>query len=110
MRWCFSAIIASTLVGFAGTARAQDASEIAFAAGQFVGTASFCGVPRDEVLPIAAAMLKLAGVDPDGPSPGMTRFKEGVTAGTKEMNEKPPVTCNEVKEGVSQMKTQLNLQ
>jgi hypothetical protein len=39
----------------------------------------------------------------------MTRFQEGVTAGAKEMNEKPPVTCDEVKEGVKQMKAQLNL-
>lgn len=101
-------IVCGTAVG--GTARAQDAGELAFGAGQFVGAATFCGVPKAEVTPLAKAMLDMAGVDSSGPSPGMTRFTEGVAAGAKEMKEKPPATCEEVKAGFAQMQTQMKPQ
>lgn len=101
-------VVCGTVVG--GAARAQDAGEVAFAAGQFVGAATFCGVPRAEVTPMAKAMLDMAGVDSSGPSPGMTRFTEGVAAGTTEMKEKPPASCDEVKAGFAQMKDQMKIQ
>src|ERR1700712_3294431 len=98
--WIMSAMLVCGVFG-GSIARAQDASEVAFAAGQFTGAATFCGVPRPEVMALAKAMLDVAGVDSSGPGPEMTRFTQGVTAGTLEMKEKAPATCDEVKEGFS---------
>lgn len=104
--WIMSAVLGCGVFG--GTvARAQDAGEVAFAAGQFTGAAIFCGLPRPEVMALAKAMLDVAGVDSGGPSPEMTRFTQGVTAGTVEMKDKAPATCDEVKEGFKQMQTKV---
>lgn len=91
----------------AGSAAHAEDNDVAYGAGQFVGAATFCGVPRAEVMPVATALLKTAGVDPSGPSPEMTRFTEGVAAGVKEMKENPQATCDQVKEAFAQMKANL---
>lgn len=102
--WIMGAVVAcGACVG--GVARAQD--DMSFAAGQFTGAATFCGVPRTEVMPVAMALLKIAGVDASGPGPEMTQFTAGVTEGVREMKENPQATCDEVKEGFSQMKAKL---
>ena len=105
MRGLMIAVVACG-VCLGGAARAED-DDLPFAAGQFAGAATFCGVPRADVNQVSAAMLKMAGVDSSGPSPEMKRFTEGVTAGMREMKENPQATCDEVKEGVAQMKGKL---
>ena len=102
--WVMSAMVVCG-VCTGNTARAED--DVAFATGQFTGAATFCGVPRSEVLPVAMALLKMAGVDASGPSPEMTQFTAGVADGVREMKDNPPATCDEVKEGFSQMKAKL---
>ena len=103
--WLMSAVVVVCGVSMGSVARADD--DVAFATGQFTGAATFCGVPRTEVLPVAMALLKMAGVDASGPSPEMTRFTAGVADGVREMKDNPPATCDEVKEGFSQMKAKL---
>ncbi len=93
--------------GVAGAARADEMQDQAYAAGQFAGAATFCGVPRDDVNALAKAMLEAFGVDSSGPNPGMTKFTEGVTAGVKEQRDAPQATCDEVKQGFAQMKGKL---
>ena len=48
-------------------------------------------------------MLDAFGVDSSGPNPMMTRFTEGVTAGTHEQRDAPQATCDKVKEDFGQM-------
>ncbi len=90
--------------GLSGAARADEKADQAFAAGQFAGAATFCGVPRAEVNALAKSMLDAFGVDSSGPNPMMTRFTEGVTAGTQEQRDAPQATCDEVKQGFEQTK------
>ena len=103
--WVLSALVMCG-VCTGSVARAED-DDTAFAAGQFTGAATFCGVPRAEVLPVATALLKMGGVDAGAPSPEMTRFTAGVADGVREMKEHPQATCGEVKEGFDQMKAKL---
>ena len=102
--WLIGAMVACGVCA-GSMARAED--DMPFAAGQFTGAATFCGVPRAEVMPVATALLKMAGVDASGPSPEMTRFTAGGADGVREMKDNPPATCDEVKEGFSQMKAKL---
>ena len=87
-----------------GSVQADEAEDQAFAAGQFTGASTFCGVPRDEVNALAKAMLDAFGVDSSGPNPAMAKFTEGVTAGMAEQRDAPQATCDEVKQGFAQMK------
>ena len=103
MRWMVLGVILAC--GMAGVARADEKADQAFAAGQFTGASTFCGVPRAEVNALAKSMLDAFGVDSSGPNPLMTRFMEGVTAGTQEQRDAPQTTCAEVKEGFEQMKS-----
>ena len=103
--WMMAAALVACMASTA--ARAQDADEIAFAAGQFTCAATVCGVPRAEVMPLAKAMLEASGVDPNGPSPAMTRFTEGVASGTREQKDTPQATCDEVKDGFKQMQAHM---
>jgi hypothetical protein len=93
--------------GLSGAAQADEKADQAFAAGQFVGAVTFCGVPRDDVNALAKAMLDAFGVDSSGPNPAMTKFKEGVTAGVTEQKNTPEATCDEVKQGFAQMKDKM---
>ena len=102
MRWMMLGVVLTC--GLSGMARADEKADQAFAAGQFTGAATFCGVPRAEVNALAKSMLDAFGVDSSGPNPTMTRFTEGVTAGTTEQRDAPQATCDEVKEGFEQMK------
>ncbi len=94
-------------LGLSAPARADEKEDQAFAAGQFTGAATFCGVPREQVNALAKAMLDAFGVDSSGPSPAMTKFTEGVTAGATEQRDAPQATCDEVKEGFGQMKARM---
>ena len=106
MRWI--AVGVALMFVMPGMARADDdKAEQAFAAGQFTGAATFCGVPRGEVNALAKAMLDAFGVDSSGPSPLMTKFTEGVAAGAKEQKDDPQATCDEVKQGFGQMKSRM---
>ena len=102
MRWMMLGVVLTC--GLSGMARADEKADQAFAAGQFTGAATFCGMPRAEVNALAKSMLDAFGVDSSGPNPTMTRFTEGVTAGTTEQRDAPQATCDEVKEGFEQMK------
>lgn len=53
---------------------------------------------------MAKSMLEAFGVDISGPNPMMTKFTEGVAAGTREQKDAPQATCDEVKQGFEQMK------
>ena len=77
--------------------QAEDTLEQAFGFGQFSGAATYCGVPRADVLAMAATLLKGAGIDPDSASPEMKKFTEGVTAGVAAMKEKDAPDCDSVK-------------
>ena len=87
-----------------GAAWADEKEDQAYAAGQFTGAATVCGVPREEVNALAKAMLDAFGVDSSGPSPAMAKFTEGVAAGAKEQKDTPQATCDEVKQGFAMMK------
>ena len=102
MRWLMLGLILTC--GATGAARADEVGDQAYAAGQFAGAATFCGVPREDVNVLAKAMLDAFGVDSSGPNPGMTMFTQGVPAGTKEQKESPQASCDEVKQGFAQMK------
>ena len=102
MRWIVLGVVLAC--GVSSLARADETADQAFAAGQFTGAATFCGVPRVEVNALAKSMLDAFGVDSSGPNPMMTKFTEGVTAGTKEQRDAPQATCDEVKQGFEQMK------
>ena len=104
-RWVALTLIVSC--GVSGVARADEKADQAFAAGQFTGAATFCGVPRNEVNALAKAMLDAFGVDSNGPNPAMTRFTQGVTAGVEEQKNTPEATCDEVKQGFAQMKEKM---
>ena len=93
--------------GVTGVARADEIEDQAYAAGQFAGASTFCGVPKDEVNALSKAMLEAFGVDISGPNPAMTKFTQGVTAGVKEQREAPQATCDEVKQGFAQMKEKM---
>jgi len=102
MRWILLGVVLAC--GLSSVARADDKADQAFAAGQFAGAATFCGVPRSDVNALAKSMLDAFGVDSSGPNPMMTRFTEGVTAGTQAQRDAPQATCDEVKQGFEQMK------
>ena len=102
MRWMMLGMVVA--VAMSGTAQADEKEDQAFAAGQFTGASTFCGVPRDEVNALAKAMLDAFGVDSSGPNPAMKKFTEGVAAGAKEQKDAPQATCDEVKAGFAQMK------
>ncbi len=102
MRWMVLGLV--LLCGVSGVAHADEKEEQAFAAGQFTGAATFCGVPRAEVNALAKAMLDAFGVDSSGPNPAMTKFTEGVADGVREQKDAPQATCDEVKQGFAQMK------
>ena len=105
LRWVMLTLVVSC--GLSGAAQADEKADQAFAAGQFTGAATFCGVPRTEVNAVAKAMLDAFGVDSSGPIPAMTRFTEGVTAGVEEQKNTPEATCDEVKQGFAQMKEKM---
>ena len=105
MRWAVLGVVFACSVP--GLARADETADQAFAAGQFTGAATFCGIPRAEVNALAKAMLDAFGVDSSGPNPMMSKFTEGVTAGTKEQRDAPQATCDEVKQGFAQMKSKV---
>jgi hypothetical protein len=77
--------------------QAEDTLEQAFGFGQFAGAASYCGVPRADVLAMSGTLLKGAGIDPDTASPEMKKFTEGVTAGVAAMKETDAPGCDSVK-------------
>ena len=101
-------ILVSGVAGLAGTARADDADDQAYAAGQFTGAVSVCGVARKDANALAKKMLDAIGVDSSGPNPQMTKFTAGVTAGAKEQRDTPQASCDEVKQGFEAMKTKFN--
>jgi hypothetical protein len=78
--------------------QAEDTTlEQAFGFGQFSGAATYCGVPRADVLAMAGTLLKGAGIDPDAASPEMKKFTEGVTAGVTAMKATDAPDCDSVK-------------
>ena len=91
-----AAALAAALLAGATSARAETKDEMAFGFGQFVGAASFCKIPREKVNKVAAALLASAEIDSSGPSPEMTRFTAGVTAGVKEMSQPGAASCADV--------------
>ena len=93
------------LVGTVSPAWADDAEDQVFAAGQFTGASTFCGVPRPDANALAKAMLDAFGVDSSGPSPAMAKFTEGVASGVREQRDTPQASCDEVKSGFAQMKS-----
>jgi hypothetical protein len=88
-------------------ARADDTLDQAYGFGQFAGAASFCGVPRADVMDVAGKLLKAVGIDPSSTSPEMTRFTEGVADGTSAMKEKDAPDCAEVKTAFAEAQSKL---
>jgi hypothetical protein len=89
-------LLACALAGSA-PASAETPEELAFGFGQFTGAATFCKMPKDQVSQLADTMLTGSGIDTGGPSPAMTRFKEGVADGVRSMSAPDAATCAEVK-------------
>ena len=105
MRWSMLGLV--VVCGFTTAAQADELQDQAYAAGQFAGASTFCGVPRGDVNALSKAMLEAFGVDISGPNPAMTKFTEGVTAGMREQKDAPQATCDEVKQGFAQMKSNM---
>ncbi len=100
-----AALLAGILL--AAPAHAEDSLEQAFGVGQFTGAATFCGIPRPDVLVVSKKLLGAFGIASDGPSPEMTKFTEGVAAGTTEMRGMAKPNCDEVKEAFADVQSRM---
>ena len=69
----------------------------AYGYGHFAGAATYCGVPRPDVLRVAIKLLTLSGVDTSGPGPAMAKFTEGVSEAIVTMRQQPDADCEGVK-------------